>query len=205
MLGTLAVGGLSTDQTSQLISARLDREGFIRQAHVSVMVSQFMSRQISVIGQVNKPGKYPLDKASTVVDSLAMAGGIDPTGGDKIILIRRAKEGNKERKIEIDLHAIFQEGESKNIEVLSGDIIYVPRAEVFYVYGEVQHPGMIRLERGMTVLQAISAAGGLTPKGTENGATLKRQDDHGEMQTFDVDLGERMRPNDVLYIRESWF
>jgi polysaccharide export outer membrane protein len=205
MLGNLAVGGLSTDEVRNLIATRLDKDGFIKQPYVSVMVSQFMSQQISVIGHVNKPGKYPLDKTSTVVDLLAMAGGIDSSGDDKAILIRPGKEGKKETKTEIDLYTLFQGGESKNITVLNGDIIYAPRAEVFYIYGEVQGPGMLRLERNMTVLQAISAAKGLTPKGTEKNVKLKRPNENGEMQTIDVELGERVKPNDILYIRESWF
>jgi polysaccharide export outer membrane protein len=171
-----------------------------------VIVSQFTSRQVSVIGEVSKPGKYPLDKVSTIVDLLSMAGGVSATGGDKAILIRSDKESGKETKTEIDLYALFQGSESKHVEVLNGDIIYVPRAQVFYVYGDVQRPGMIRLERNMTVIHAISAAGGLTPKGTENGIRLKRRDAQGNMQTIeDVDLEEQVKPDDILYIRESWF
>jgi len=205
MLGQIVVGGLSFDEASNLIAARLDREGFIRHASVSVLVSQFNSQQVSVIGQVNKPGKYPLDKASTFVDLLAMAEGIDETGGDKAIIIRPGKDGQIESRTEIDLYAFFQGNAPKHINVQNGDTIFIPRADVFYIYGEVQHPGMLKLERNMTVLHAISAAGGLTPKGTENGVKLKRQDEHGEMQTFDVESGDRVKPNDILYVRESWF
>jgi polysaccharide export outer membrane protein len=159
-----------------------------------------------VIGEVNKPGKYPLEKTSTVVDLLSLAGGVSVNGGDKAILIRPAKKGGKETKTEIDLYALFQGSDSKHLEVQSGDIIFVPRAQVFYVYGEVQRPGMIRLERNMTVTHAISAAGGLTPKGTENGIKLKRRDAQGAMQTIDdVDPEEQVKPDDILYVRESWF
>jgi len=206
LLGKLSVGGLSTDETSNLITTRLENGGFIKQPHVSVIVSQFMSQQVSVIGEVNKAGKYPLDKTSTIVDLLSMAGGVNANGGDQAILIRPAKDGGKETKTEIDLYALFQGSDSKHLEVQNGDIIYVPRARVFYIYGEVQRPGMIRLERKMTVVHAISAAGGLTPKGTESGVKLKRRDVRGDMQTIDdVDLEEQIKPDDILYIRESWF
>jgi polysaccharide export outer membrane protein len=206
LLGKLAVGGLSADEARNLIASDLEAQGFIKQAHVTVLVTQFVSRQVSVIGEVNKPGKYPLDKTSTIVDLLSMAGGVSSSGGDKAILIRPATEGGKETKTEIDLYALFQGGESKHLEVINGDIIYVPRALVFYVYGEVQRPGMIRLERNMTVTHAISAAGGLTPKGTENGIKLKRRDAHGDMQTLeDVGMEEQVKPDDILYVRESWF
>ena len=206
LLGKVDVSGLSTDETRNLIASRLETQGFIKQPHVSVIVSQFMSQQVSVIGEVNKPGKYPLDKTSTIVDLLSMAGGVNVNGGDKAILIRPAKEGIKETKTEIDLYALFQGSDSKQLEALNGDIIYVPRAQVFYIYGEVQRPGMIRLERNMTVTHAISSAGGLTPKGTENGIKLKRRDGQGVMQTIDdVNAEEKVKPDDILYVRESWF
>lgn len=206
LLGKIPIGGLSTDEARNLLASRLETQGFIKQPHVTVLITQFVSRQVSVIGEVNKPGKYPLEKTSTIVDLLSMAGGVSANGGDKAILIRPAKEDGKETKTDIDLYALFQGNESKHLEVLNGDIIFVPRALVFYVYGEVQRPGMIRLERNMTVTHAISAAGGLTPKGTENGIKLKRRDAKGDMQTID-DVGpeEPVRPDDILYVRESWF
>jgi len=205
LLGELSVGGLSAADTEGLIAKQLSSQGFIKQAHVSVIVSQFLSQQISVIGQVNKPGKYPLDKASTITDLLAMAGGVSPIGADTAILIRTGKDGKKESRKEIDLYTLFQEGNAGYIEVFAGDIIYVPRASVFYVYGEVQRPGSYRLERNMTIAQAISVGGGLTPKGTENGVEVKRRDQKGEMQLLDMELHEQLHADDVLYIRESWF
>jgi polysaccharide export outer membrane protein len=205
LLGEVSVGGLSASESENLIAQQLSSQGFIKQAHVSVIVSQFLSQQISVIGQVNKPGKYPLDKASTITDLLAMAGGVNSNGGDTAILIRAGKDGKKENRKEIDLYTLFQKGESEDIGVFGGDIIYVPRASVFYVYGEVQRPGMYRLERNMTVAQAISVGGGLTPKGTENRLEVKRRDEKGAMQLVDMELHEQLRADDVLYIKESWF
>lgn len=206
LLGKITVGGLSTDEARNLITSRLESQGFIKQAHVTVIVSQFVSQQVSVIGEVNKAGKFPLDKTSTLVDLLSMAGGVNSNGGDKAILIRPAKDGGRETKTEIDLYALFQGSDSKHIEVQNGDIIFVPKAQVFYVYGEVQRPGMVRLERNMTVLHAISSAGGLTPKGTENGIKLKRRDAQGVMHTIeDVEPEELVKPDDILYVRESWF
>ena len=206
LLGKISVGGLSTDEMRNLIATRLESQGFIKQPHVTVIVTQFVSQQVSVIGEVNKPGKYPLEKSSTIVDLLSMAGGVNGNGGDKAILIRPARDGGKETKTEIDLYALFQGKDSKHVEVQHGDVIFVPRAQVFYIYGEVQRPGSLRLERNMTVTHAISAAGGLTSKGTENGVKLKRRDEHGDMQIIeDVDLEEQVKPDDIIYVRESWF
>ncbi len=206
LLGKISIGGLSTDEARNLIASRLESQGFIKQAHVNLIVSQFVSQQVSVIGDVNKPGKYPLEKTSTIVDLLSMAGGVSVNGGERAILIRPAKDGGKETKTEIDLYALLQGTDSKHLEVQNGDIIFVPRAQMFYIYGEVQRPGMIKLERNMTITHAISSAGGLTPKGTENGIKLKRRDAQGNMLTIDdVNPEELIKPDDILYIRESWF
>ncbi len=205
LLGVLHVGGLSVAQTENLIAKGLISQGFIRQAHVSVVVSQFISQQITVLGEVVKPGKFPLERPSTVSEILALAGGVGPNGGDKAILVRPGKDGKKETKIDIDLHALLQGDVAKNIAVAAGDTIYVPRAPMFYIYGEVLRPGMYRLERNMTVAQAISVGGGLTPRGSDSGMKVKRTDEKGEIQEIDVELEQQLKDKDVLYVRERWF
>jgi polysaccharide export outer membrane protein len=92
-----------------------------------------------------------------------------------------------------------------NSDVQAGDIIFVDRAPRFYIYGEVQRPGQLRLERQMTVLQALSAGGGLTPRGTERGLRVKRRDQEGKLQTLDVKGDDLLQPNDVVYVKESLF
>ena len=76
---------------------------------------------------------------------------------------------------------------------------------MFYIYGEVQHPGMFKLQRRMNVAQAISAGGGLTPKGTDSSVKIKRRQLQGEFLTETVELGDLVQPDDVVYVRESWF
>lgn len=204
LIGEVLVGGLSVAEVETFLANRLSNQEFIKHPHVSVIVSQFLSQQVSVIGQVNKPGKYPLDKTSTVTDLLAMAGGVNSAGAETAVLIHPGKDGKKESRKEIDLYNLFHEGVAEKVEVVGGDTIYVPRAPVFYIYGEVQRPGSYRLERNMTVAQAISVGGGLTSKGTENGVEVKRQE-KGEIQQLGMELRDQLRANDVLQIKESWF
>jgi polysaccharide export outer membrane protein len=94
---------------------------------------------------------------------------------------------------------------SGNFEVQGGDTLFVERAPRFYIYGEVQRPGVLRLECQMTVLQALSAGGGLTPRGTERGLRIKRRDAGGKLQTIDVKGDDLLAPNDVVYVKESLF
>jgi polysaccharide export outer membrane protein len=136
-----------------------------------------------------------------VLDLLAQAGGpVGMVAGEQATLIHQ--DGSK---VTIDLHALFEGDPTQNPVVTSGDTIYVPRAPQFYVYGEVQRPGFYRLERNMTVTQAISAGGGLTPKGSEHGLKVKRRDASGKEQEVSVKGPDLLQPDDVLSIRESWF
>jgi polysaccharide export outer membrane protein len=162
-----------------------------------------MSRKVSVIGQVNHPGQFFLEKTSNIIDLLAMAGGVSQTGGDKAIIIRQV-DGH-EQKTSIDLYNILQVQQSNAPTITDGDIIFVPEADKFYIHGQVLKPGILKLEHNMTVLQAISAAGGVTPKGSENSVQLKRPDAQGNMQSINVELGELVHPNDIIYIPEGWF
>ena len=78
--------------------------------------------------------------------------------------------------------------------VENGDIIYVDRAPTFYIYGEVQRPGQLRLERGMTLMQALAQAGGLTARGTERGIRVHRRDATGAVKILEL-KHERHRRN----------
>jgi polysaccharide export outer membrane protein len=170
-----------------------------------VLVQQYRSQQVSVLGQVNKPGKIALDTISSLTDLLALAGGIAPTGSDVVVVIARQKDGSI-RKREINLDTMITSGEmAGNVAVANGDIIYVPRARMFYIYGEVQKPGAYRLERGMTVMQALSVGGGLTVRGTERGVRLHRRDPGGTVQTIEPGLADAIQENDVVFVRESLF
>ena len=105
-----------------------------------------------------------------------------------------------------DLQNLAAEGDaSGNVRLEAGDMIYVNRAPTFFIYGEVQKPGSYRLERGMTVLQALATGGGLTPKGTQRGLTIHRRRADGSMQVIEPKLDDALEINDVLNIRESLF
>lgn len=206
LIGDVQIGGQTATEAEGKIAAQLSKSGYVRQPQVNIIVVQYRSQQISVIGHVNKPGKYPVDEISTVVDLIALAGGVTPTGADTAILIKRVQ--GKYTSKEIDLIALFQKGDmSLNDELFNKDIIYVPRAPMFYIYGEVQRPGAYRLERDMTVTQALSLGGGPTLRGTERGMTIKRRNPAGpgKILTIDVQPSDLLQQDDVLYVREGLF
>jgi polysaccharide export outer membrane protein len=197
----LAAGGHSAPEVEALLAKHLVDGGFIRSPQVSVLVVEYRSQTVSVLGQVTKPGPYPLTRPSTIIDLLANAGGvINLLAADEAMLLRA--DGTK---APIDLFALFEGDPTQNSAVHGGDTIYVPRAAQFYIYGEVQRPGSYRLERDMTVTQAISAGGGLTPRGTERRATVKRRDGQGKERKLGVGGSDLLRPDDVLLVKQSLF
>jgi polysaccharide export outer membrane protein len=92
----------------------------------------------------------------------------------------------------------------KNIPVANGDIIYVPRAPQFYIYGEVQRPGAFRLEKGMTVMQALSVGGG-SPSAAPRGIRVNRHGDNGKVEMLEARAHRSGQENDVIFVSESWF
>ena len=205
LIGEVQIGGMEKGQAEQIIARRLGDGGFVVKPQVNVLVLGFKSQQISVLGQVNRPGKYPIEQASTLADLLAIAGGISAAGGDVITHITRGADG-KTAKRDIDIHEALKTGQmDKNFPVTNGDIIFVPRAPLFYIYGEVQRPGAYRLEKDMTVMQALSVGGGLNVRGTERGIRINRPSGDGKVATLETRMSDPVKENDVIYVRESLF
>ncbi|HEX4984508.1 MAG TPA: polysaccharide export protein EpsE [Burkholderiales bacterium] len=204
LLGPVELGGLTPAQAEIRIAALLKSGGFVPRAQVTVFVTQFRSRQISVLGQVGKPGRYAIEEPSLrLTDALALAGGISGGGAESVTVIRAGDSG--EQRFEIDLLGIFDAPSSaKNIEIQNGDTIFVPRIPVFYIYGEVQKPGAYRLERRMTVMQAVSAASGLTPRGSEKGLRISRRAGAGT-RNQPASMEDLVLQDDVIYVKESLF
>lgn len=201
LLGQLSVAGKSPHDIESDLVQGLATGGFVRQPQVSVLVIDYQSQKISVMGQVTRPGQYALTASEHALDLLAEAGGvINMIAADDATLIRRNGE-----RVPIDLIAMFAGDPRQNPEVVAGDTIYIPRAPQFYVYGEVQRPGVYRLERRMTVSQAISAGGGLTPKGSERRAIVKRRDSRGAERKVSVSAADVLEPDDVLMIKQGLF
>lgn len=163
------------------------------------------SREVSVLGQVGRPGKYSIvGNVRTITDFISQAGGIAPSGDDKVIVI--TKRNGVIARTEVDVDSLYKEGNlTANIELMNGDSIYVPRYPVIYIYGEVQRSGAFRLERNMTLSQALATGGGLTPRGTERNVRVKRRDAKGEVQVITVQEGDALLPNDVIFVREGLF
>lgn len=194
VIGEVELSGATATQAGARIADKLKREKVILNPQVTVAVVQNKSRQISVLGQVARPGKYPLDESRpTLTDALALAGGVLPTGGDSVTIVTAAT--GEKRVVALP----------SSVDIKPGDTIYVERAPQFFISGEVQKAGAYRLEPNMLVMHAISVGGGLTPKGTTRGMQIQRRLEDGRVEKIPVKIGDPIRPNDVLYVQESLF
>jgi len=204
MIGEVPVAGLTPSQAGQRIADKLRSGRYVVNPEVTVSMMQVNSRQVSVLGSVMKPGRYPLDSTTThLTDFIALAGGVGPTGSDEVTVI--TNRNGRQEKMEIDLAEMFRNGDlTRNIALEPGDTVYVHKAPMVYVYGEVQKGGAYRVEPNMTVMQAIAMASGITPRGTERGIKISRRDGTG-VKRIDASLTTTVQPDDVVYVQESLF
>ena len=205
LVGTIALGGSTIQQAEQLIAGRLKKGGFVIRPQVNILPLELKSSQVAVLGRVNRAGRFALETANTrLSEMLAAAGGVAEDGSDVVVLLG-SRDGKAFRR-EIDLPELFGRGDRDADFVLrGGDVIFVGRAETFYIYGEVQRPGAFRLSREMTVMQALATGGGTTARGTTKGLQIHRRDEIGRVSVVEPRLSDHLQPNDVIYVQESLF
>ena len=128
------------------------------------------------------------------------------TNGGADLVVVTGKRGGKPFREEVDLPTLFAAGSSTiDIILVDGDTVWIDRQPVVYIYGEVQRPGALRLEREMTLLQALASGGGLTARGTEKGIRVHRKQSDGSTQVTESKMADKLRDGDVVYVRESLF
>ena len=211
LIGVVPVGGVTPAEAESRIADRLNRGGFVRNAAVSVFVDQrsaVMTRSATLLGQVGHSGQYSIDPSmpdgvTSLVALLAKAGGPTEKAADYCYLIR--KENGQPKRTRVDLIDLLQNGNVKaDMGLNNGDIVLVPQMDVFYIYGEVQKPGQYKLERDMTIMQGLSVASGMTPRGNIKGIVLNRQE-NGIIASRPSELNDRLQPNDVVYVKTAVF
>jgi polysaccharide biosynthesis/export protein len=283
LIGEVTVGGLTTIEAEKRIAEQLKRGGFIANPQVSVLILEFKSKTVSVLGGVLKPGRYPITHPTDIKDILAEAGGLTQEASEIITVVRGDKRSEYDlnevierrnlseqdirlvgdetiyisvrdvavtglvarpgkygiqggtRKIsdfvalaggvneaagetlffttsrsgtpltqELNIDDLFRAPASElNKDLTPGDVIYVPRAPQVYIYGEVQRPGMYKIDKNMTVMQAIAKAGGLTVRGTQRSVKLHRKNKDGSLVKQSPELTGTLVDEDVLFIEES--
>lgn len=205
LVGTVRIGGLTIPDAGQAIAKALSDGGFIQKPQVNIVLLQNRGNQVSVLGAVGRPGRYPLETVDIrLSEMIAIAGGVAPTGGDFIIITGLRNGTQMRRQIDI-VNMLLNSKLDDDIVVAGGDLIYVHKAPQFYIYGEVQRAGAARIERDMTIRQALAQSGGPTARGTERRMRLFRRSADGKVETLSPGLNDLVQPDDVIYINESLF
>lgn len=208
LLGSVRIGGLAVSAAEKLIADGLKNGSFVKSPQVTLILLQIKGNQASVLGQVNRPGRYPIETTDMrLTDLLANAGGVATSGGD--ILVLSGTRNGKPYRLEVDLPSVFgptaDAGRANDVIIQNGDVLWVDRAPIVYIYGEVQRPGPMRLERGMTLMQALATGGGLNPRGTERGIRVHRKGADGKVQVMQPGMDDSLKDGDVVYVKESLF
>jgi polysaccharide export outer membrane protein len=205
LAGAVPIAGLSPQQASARIEKALRDGKFLIDPHVTLTVAQSRSQRVSVLGSVGTPGRYAIESNTSIFDLLAQAGGVSENGADVVYLLRADKDG-KEIRYPINLKGLSSGANAIPTQTLrGGDTVFVPKAEQFYIYGEVQTPGKFRVEADMTVVEAIARAGGITLRGSQRRVEIKRKKPDGSYATTKAKLGDLVRADDVIQVKESIF
>ena len=199
------VAGLTAVEAAQRVEQALKDGQYLRDPHVTLSVTHSTSQQISVLGEVHHPGQYALSGATTLLDILAQAGGLTDDSADLIYILRTNSDGTVSR-YPIDVKALTGRDAQASAQPLkSGDAIMVPTAQRFYIDGEVNKPDKYRLDDGMTVLQAITLAGGVTAKGSERRVEIRRMGKDGRYVIKHAKGSDLVQADDVIRVKESIF
>jgi polysaccharide biosynthesis/export protein len=222
LIGRFRVADMTTSEVETLIARKLAEGDYLLDAHVSVMVTKYEGRKFSVLGAVKSPGNYPLQAREKILDGISRAGGIDMEKGEKqeAVVIRTLNPGKADaRKIVInfDLQALLKGSDQlSNIYLADQDVLYIPKADFFYIIGEVRNPGSFAFnKKDITIIEAISMAGGFTRIAARNKTRIVRVE-NGIERIYDVRVDEitkagkmiqavPIKPNDLIVVPESFF
>jgi polysaccharide export outer membrane protein len=167
-----------------------------------------------VLGEVKKPGAYALDKETSALEAITLAGGFTERAAASVAKVLRRRADGNQQTIPIDLGST--DSRAREFLLAEGDTLLVPTGNSFYVLGEVKKPGAYQLEQAATAIEGVALAGGFTDKAAPNRTKIIRTHRDGRQETFVVDLNDVIKrgrkdkdvpllANDVVVVPESYF
>jgi polysaccharide export outer membrane protein len=210
LVGRVTARGLTLRALEQELRTKLITGGFLKNPEVSVAVDAYQSQRIMVWGQVNQPGEYQLSGDMTLLSALAKAGSVTASAGKEAVIVRAGKPAadgtaTEAEIIRVDLGDLQAGNLALNIALRDGDTINVPKALSAFVSGHVKNPGGYAVEEGMTVLQVLSLAGGLTDRGSDRRINILRTVDGKKKELKGVKLTSVVQPGDTIVVGQRIF
>lgn len=204
-LGKVPVKGLTVSQVSEKL-ARLYADGFLVEPQISVFIEDFKSQKATILGQVAKPGLYEIRQHISFLEFISTAGGLTTDAGSVAVIKRKTGAAEKEQVITVDLKQLIEHGNAAlNIPIEAGDNIYIQKAQMVYVTGEIKKPGIYKCEDNITVIKVVTLAGGFTEKAATTRVKIIRKSDGAEKIMENVKMDHIVRQDDVVFVPESYF
>jgi polysaccharide export outer membrane protein len=210
LIGRVQAAGLSVQQLETLLAQRF-AAGYLVSPQVGVTITQHKSQQIYVMGAVKAPGAYPLQRQTTLLDMLSVAGGPTPDAGFEVIVTRATDPSNPVKTattgqplMRVQLEQLLAGGVPQRLSLQDGDVIYVPVGAFVYISGEIQKPGRYRLERDTTIQKAITLAGGFTKFAATKTMLVQRMI-NGQRVDFQAGPNDLLQAEDIVVVRPSLF
>jgi polysaccharide export outer membrane protein len=206
LIGRVAVSGMTVSEVVRQITAMF-ADGYLVEPQVTVFVKEYRSSKATVLGEVNQPGLHELQGHISFLEVISKAGGFTSQAGNVATIKRQANGfGEDPAVITIDLKKLVELGDlTLDIPINNGDRIYVKKAPVFYISGEVQKPDAYKLERNTTIIKAITLAGGFTDKAAPTKVKIVRKNNDREQVNERVKMDALVLPEDVIVVPESFF
>ncbi|ABW67462.1 SLBB domain-containing protein [Desulfosudis oleivorans] len=210
LIGEFEVTGMDVSELSQAIEKKL-ADGYIVNPQVAIVVKEYRSRKATILGQVNAPALYELRGRTTLLELISTAGGLTADAGKYAYLTRTLSENGerdapRQEVIKIDIKKLVEEGDTtQNILISNGDSVFISRMEKIYVTGEVKYAGAYPYEEGLTVIKAITNARGFTDRASATNIQIIRKENGIEQVLSKVKMDERVMPEDVIVVPESFF
>ena len=210
LIGSLNVLNLTSVQLQTLVAKRLKDGGYLQEPGVSVQVRQVRSQMISVLGEVQRPGRFPLIGRMTALEAIAGAGGLTERAERAVLLLRRPAGSKNLLDDRQEISIRFDDPSGKRLGRLDAalqneDVVFVGRYKQFFVHGEVRRAGAFPMEAGMTVMKALALSGGVSDRGSVNRIKVFRRDPHDVLQEIKADQFMTIQAEDVIYVDERLF
>jgi polysaccharide export outer membrane protein len=208
LIGSTPAAGMTAAEIEAAISATL-ADGYIIDPQVSVSVQEYRTKSSSILGKVNRPGQYDFRGRLTLLELLSRAGGLAPDAGNQAVIKRKADSAViKAGDLVVDLKELLLEGNIfRDVEIMDEDTVTVPEAGQVFLVGEVRRPGTYRFDEGMTLLRAVTLAGGFTERANTAAIKVIRSEDGQErvlaVGTDATTLETPMVRGDIVVVNEA--
>jgi polysaccharide biosynthesis/export protein len=214
LIGKIHTAGLSVFELEKIMTDKLG-SGYLISPQVTIAISEFKNQEVFLFGAVKKPGSYVVKGKTHILKLTTDAGGFEDESGMSATIIRpkspllknkplTLEQAKENEMITIDLNQVTISSTDDKFYILPGDSIYINKMARFFVTGEVKKPGIYNWEKDLTIREAISIAGGATPRGSEDRAWIVRRQDNEEKQ-ITPEMGDFVLPDDIITVPKSYF